>query len=74
MDVTANLYSQLTKPLAAYNSSVNDTMTAVATAIRGLALVILTIFVLIELGNIRKQIENEGGGMTAEVYASLILK
>ena len=52
MDVTANLYSQLTKPLAAYNSSVNDTMTAVATAIRGLALVILTIFVLIELGNI----------------------
>lgn len=74
MDVTANLYSQLTKPLATYNSSVNDTMTAVATAIRGLALVILTIFVLIELGNIRKQIENEGGGMTAEVYASLILK
>jgi len=74
MDVTANLYRQLTKPLATYNVSVNDTMTAVAVAIRALAMVVLTIFVLIELGNIRKQIENEGGGMTGEVYTSLILK
>lgn len=74
MDVTANLYSQLTKPLDTYNSSVNDTMNAVAIAIRALAMVVLTIFVLIELGNIRKQVESEGGGMTGEIYTSLILK
>lgn len=74
MDVTANLYHQLTKPLATYNVSVNTTMNAVAIAIRALAMVVLTIFVLIELGNIRKQIENEGGGMTGEIYTSLILK
>lgn len=74
MDVTANLYSQLTKPLDTYNSSVNDTMNAVAIAIRALAMVVLTIFVLIELGNVRKQVESEGGGMTGEIYTSLILK
>lgn len=74
MDVTANLYSQLTKPLDSYNSSVNDTMNAVAIAIRALAMVVLTIFVLIELGNVRKQVESEGGGMTGEIYTSLILK
>lgn len=58
--------SELTKSLAGYNSTVNDTANAIASATRPLAIIIISIFFLIEMDSWWKTMKQEGGGLTSE--------
>ncbi|HEY0221626.1 hypothetical protein [Lactovum miscens] len=74
MDISQTLISQLTKGLNDYNPTVNQMVTAVASALRVLALAGLTILFLIELSGTYKKLDQDGGGLTIEVLAEIALK
>lgn len=66
--------SELTKSLAGYNSTVNDTANAIASATRPLAIIIISIFFLIEMDSWWKTMKQEGGGLTSELWMEIAFK
>lgn len=66
--------SELTKSLAGYNSTVNDTANAIASATRPLALIIISIFFLVEMDSWWKTMKQEGGGLTSELWMEVAFK
>lgn len=66
--------SELTKSLAGYNTTVNDVTNTIASAIRPLALILISIFFLIEMDSWWKTMKQEGGGLTSELWIEVAIK
>ncbi|HEM2723282.1 TPA: type IV secretion system protein [Streptococcus suis] len=66
--------NELTKNLSQYSPILNDTVNQVDKAVKPVALVIISIFFLIEMDSWYKYMKQEGGGITRELWMDVAFK
>lgn len=74
MNIPDSTLDQLFKSLSEYNPTTNQVMEKIATVMQPLAMAIVGILFLIELGNYSKKFNYDDGGMTTEVFINIAAK
>ncbi|MCZ2363478.1 type III secretion system protein PrgH, partial [Enterococcus faecium] len=74
MNIPDSTLDQLFKSLSEYNPTTNQVMEKIATVMQPLAMAIVGILFLIELGNYSKKFNHDDGGMTTEVFINIAAK
>lgn len=69
-----DILSELTKGLGSYNSSVNNSMTAINKSLMAIGYILVSILFLLELLSWYRFIRNQGGEMTWKLFLEVAVK